>query len=215
MLRRLISLCLVVIFSTQFFSYPSLALSERDVHSNDNNFSLSAVYTNESNKMIQKIDFSNVDRQIMQLSNNIYSESCECIFRIDESSNISIVDAVPPVSRTTQENSDQTVYWKASLKITYTLRGDTVKLTKVEGSWYQLRGTSSITYREVTYGQVYLVTNSKSGDKFPTGNSFSYNTGFSAGRIVNNKSYIGAYSCIKYEHIGLESRLELFCDKNF
>ena len=214
MLKKLISLCLVGICTFICLSYPASALQTDASLSNDT-LNFSAVSTNSHTKNVQYIDMTVADVKSEQISEDLFTESCDCIFKIDANNSVSVVDSVPPCPRATQSATDESTYWKASIKITYVKSGGTVKLTKVEGSWTKIRGTSSITYREVTYGQVFLVENGKSGAKYPTSNSFSYNTGFKAGTIVNNKSYIGGRSFIRYTRPGTELELEIFCDKYF
>ena len=214
MFKKIISLCLVITTAFICFTYPISALETNESLSNGM-LNLSAISTNIYTKNVQNIDLSVADIKSEQVSEDLFTESCDCIFKVDSNNVVSIVDSVPPLPRATLSGTDESTYWKASIKITYVKSSDTVKLTKVEGSWTKLRGTSSITYREVTYGQVSLVTNNVNGDKYPTSNSFSYNTGFEAGRIVNNKSYVGGRSFIRYTRPGTELELELYCNKYF
>lgn len=214
MLKKFISLCLVGISAFICLTYPASALQIDESLTNDK-LKFSAVSTNSHTKNVQNIDMTVADVKSEQISEDLFTESCDCIFKVDANNAVSVVDSVPPLPRTTLSATDENTYWKASIKITYVKSGGTVKLTKVEGSWTKLRGTSSITYREVTYGQVRLVENAKSGTKYPTSNSFSYDTGFKAGTIVNGKSYVGGRSFIRYTRPGTELELELFCDKSF
>lgn len=90
------------------------------------------------------------------------------------------------------EGSKQNVYWKASVKITYTVSDGYAQLTKVSGKWTQLNGNSSISKRYVTYLQNYLSSNNNSGSNNPQGNSFTYSTNFKKGKVISNKSTLAA-----------------------
>lgn len=214
MLKKLLSVFLIMAIFVCFLATPTQASIK-----NDDISKFSIVSTNLSTNQRTTINLSHLDllAEKKQISQNEFSETYEGIFEIDKENNITLVDSVPPMPRSSQESSEENVYWKATVKIVYSISGDTVVLTKVEGSWYQCRGTTVIVYREVSYGQMALVKNNDSGLKYPTSNSFSYNTGFQAGRYITNKSVIGANTLMKYRrtNTSTEFSLAVSCDKNF
>ena len=113
------------------------------------------------------------------------------------------------------ENEENNVFWKATVKIVYTISGEYVQLIKVTGSWVQLRGATTLSNRRVYYGQSYLASNSATGSKKPSKNSFSYSTGFKKGRYIYNKSVIGANTTATITLSGGSKRtIEARADKN-
>lgn len=137
--------------------------------------------------------FLNANEQIQMYSDDdSVTETYKAIVEIDKEGNAKTVDYVPPVSRAEASASDSNTYWKASISITYSVNNTTANLTKVSGSWTQLRGNTTLSDRYVYYridgGNV-----GNSGEQRPNTNTFSYNTGFSS--ISSNRLYsIGANS---------------------
>lgn len=120
------------------------------------------------------------------------TETYEAVLEIDKEGNVRCVDYVPPMTRTEASASDSNTYWKASISITYSVNSTTANLTKVSGSWTQLRGNTTLSDRYVYYaingGNV-----GNSGEQRPSTNTFSYNTGFAS--ISSSRLYsIGANS---------------------
>lgn len=142
------------------------------------------------------------------------TECYEAIVEIDKEGNARVVDAVPPMPRTEASASDSNTYWKAYISITYSVNSTTANLTKVSGSWTQLRGNSTLSNRYVYYaingGNV-----GHSGTQQPGGNTFSYNTGFSS--ISSARLYsIGANSrATVTTEAGLDLNLTTNVEKRF
>lgn len=142
------------------------------------------------------------------------TESYEAIVEIDKEGNVKVVDAIPPMARTESSASDSNTYWKAYISITYSVNSTTANLTKVSGSWTQLRGNTTLSDRYVYYaingGNV-----GHSGEQRPGSNTFSYNTGFSS--ISSSRLYsIGANSrAIVTTEAGLQLTLTTNVEKRY
>lgn len=120
------------------------------------------------------------------------TETHEAIIEIDKDGSASYVESVPPMTRSDATAADSNTYWKASITITYTVNSSTASLTKVTGYWTQLRGNTTLSNRKVYYAIDAGLTGD-SDTKYPTSNSFSYNTGFAT--FSSNRLYsIGANS---------------------
>ena len=120
------------------------------------------------------------------------TESYEAIVEIDKEGNARVVDELPPMTRSEASASDSNTYWKAYISITYSVNNTTANLTKVSGSWTQLRGNTTLSNRYVYYA-IDGGNEGHSGQQWPTSNTFSYNTGFSS--ISSARLYsIGANS---------------------
>ncbi len=144
----------------------------------------------------------------------LITESYEAIMEIDKEGNVKVVDTVPSMPRTEASSSDSNTYWKAYISITYSVNNTTANLTKVSGSWTQLRGNTTLSDRYVYYaingGNV-----GNSGEQRPSSNSFSYNTGFSS--ISSARLYsIGANSrATVTTEAGLKLNLTTNVEKRF
>lgn len=142
------------------------------------------------------------------------TESYEAIVEIDKEGNAKVVDAIPPMARTESSASDSNTYWKAYISITYSVNSTTANLTKVSGSWTQLRGNTTLSDRYVYYaingGNV-----GHSGEQRPGSNTFSYNTGFSS--ISSSRLYsIGANSrAVVTTEAGLQLTLTTNVEKRY
>lgn len=120
------------------------------------------------------------------------TETHEAIIEIDKNGNASYVESVPPMTRSDASSSDSNTYWKASITITYSVNSSTASLTKVSGYWTQLRGNTTLSNRRVYYA-IDAGISGYSDTKYPTSNSFSYNTGFAS--LSSSRLYsIGANS---------------------
>lgn len=80
----------------------------------------------------------------------------------------------------TSSQSEQNVYWKATVSVTY-LHDDSTRhyftLLNASGSWVQLRGTSTLANRTVYYA-LNTATGGDSAYQYPTTNTFSYDANF-------------------------------------
>ncbi len=130
--------------------------------------------------------------QMRAYNDDSVTESYEAIVEIDKEGNARVVDELPPMTRSEASASDSNTYWKAYISITYSVNNTTANLTKVSGSWTQLRGNTTLSNRYVYYA-IDGGNEGHSGQQWPTGNTFSYNTGFSS--ISSARLYsIGANS---------------------
>lgn len=136
-----------------------------------------------------------------------YSESYSTVVCIDEEGHVEILDEldIPTQysTRSSSGNSESNVYWKAYVNINYTVSGSFAKLISVNGSWVQLRGTSTLSGRKVFYNQT--PNGGRPVTKYPTSNSFSYATGFSLGKVAS----MGCNSTVTVNHSsGLSTTLK-------
>lgn len=118
-------------------------------------------------------------------------ESYSVLLAINEDA--SEVWAVEPKDfyRANSSASEENTYWKATISIVYDHGATNTSFSKVYGEWTQLRGTTTLKNRYVYYA---LGAGSfQVGEKYPSSNSFSYNTGFSS--VASNRvSRIGGRS---------------------
>lgn len=86
---------------------------------------------------------------------------------------------------------------KSSITLTYWLSGNTIKVEKCAGSWSKASSSSIIVSdRYVTYKGPNV---QQTAWKYPTSNSFSYNTGWgyaSQNTAGNGRAYMSAYTSI-------------------
>ena len=111
----------------------------------------------------------------------------------DNHSGIKLMDAnAYRAAITTDSSSSQNTYWKATVSITYSADDTYCTFSKAGASWTQLRGTTTLSNREVYWGYT-LGLNSGGNFEYPTSNSVSYNTGLAAMKYGNG-SIIGCNS---------------------
>lgn len=105
-------------------------------------------------------------------------------YSMDSTDDIAIV----PCYTKSNSKADSSGSYRATTTLTYnvTYSGSTtyVQLTKVSGGWEKLANGVSGSNRRVTYGSY-----NQKGSKYPTSNSFSYNTGFSKDKWSSNMAY--------------------------
>ena len=81
---------------------------------------------------------------------------------------------------TTETQSEQNVYWKATVSVTYLYDNsyrDLFTLLNASGSWVQLRGTSTLANRKVYYA-LFVGLEGDCATQYPTTNTFSYDANF-------------------------------------
>lgn len=90
---------------------------------------------------------------------------------------VSLSSNKPVQSKSTTTQSEQNVWWKGTVSCTYKANGTYATYQNASGTWTQLRGNTTLKNRKVYYACT-LGISYYSGTKYPTSNSFSYNTGF-------------------------------------
>lgn len=100
-----------------------------------------------------------------------------------------------PCDTKSRTKADDSGSYRANITITYTVSyvGTTtyVQLTKVSGGWEKLANGIGGSDRTVRYGSY-----NQSKTQYPSGNTFSYNTGFSRNKFSSSMSY-GCTTSIK------------------
>jgi len=139
---------------------------------------------NMQEEILVDMKLEDVKRKIMDDNSIQYEETYSTVVELEDE-----VDKLEIRPFSSLENVEDNVYWTATVKITYKISGEYVQLTNVSGKWTQLRGTTTLSKRNVNYGQSYMASNSASGHKSPKKNSFSYDTGFKKGRYIYVKIY--------------------------
>jgi len=123
----------------------------------------------------------------LQGEQTTYTDTYSAIICIDGDGDAEVVDSLDIPSgysvMTTRGGTSQNVYWKATVEITYTVQNPKAQLTRVSGSWTQLRGTSTLSNRQVYYNQSPYGGNPTT--KYPTSNTFGYGTGFSLAKVLD------------------------------
>jgi len=154
---------------------------------------------------LEEYSLSNANKRILSNEEITVEQTSSAIIEITKTGEVHVVDEVPitPFSSTSQ--SEENVYYKATCTVTYTVSNSYVTFTKASGSWTQLRGTTTVSDREVYYG-----VNSYAATKYPTENSFSYTTDFPA--VLNGSlTSIGCSSSISIQ-LGTLSMGKLLCN---
>lgn len=138
------------------------------------------------------------------------SESYEAIIKISSDGQVSLAsplevyrlyNPISPYSSTGA--SEANTFWKAYITMYYYVNSSEACMTSVTGSWVQLRGSATLSNREVFYG---MSTPYVSATRYPTSNSFSYATGFSPihpGRL----NTMGCHSTVDVTLSGLTTQL--------
>lgn len=153
------------------------------------------------------------DREIALCNTAEYgeqSESYEAIIKISSDGQVSLASPLEvyqlynPISPYASTGaSEANTFWKAYITMYYYVNSSEACLTSVTGSWVQLRGSATLSNREVFYG---MSTPYVSGTRYPTSNSFSYATGFSPihpGRL----NTMGCHSTVDVTLSGLTIQL--------
>lgn len=97
----------------------------------------------------------------------------------DGAAPIELMDAITYANTTTDSSSNQNIYWKATVSVTYSADGTYCTFSKASASWTKLRGVTTLSNRSVYWGYTLGI---KTGGKTysPTSNSVSYSTGLGA-----------------------------------
>lgn len=138
------------------------------------------------------------------------SETYEAIIKITLDGEVSLASPLEvyqlynPISPCASTGaSEANTFWKAYITMYYYVNSSEACLTQVTGSWVQLRGSATLSNREVFYG---MSTPYVYDTKYPTSNNFSYATGFSPihpGRL----NTMGCHSTVDVTLSGLTTRL--------
>ena len=143
-------------------------------------YSMTISVTNNTTGTKQTVDITPISQAVMALDDEATLIG-EAYIKIpsNELDPIEIMDASTYASSTTDTSSTQNTYWKATVSVTYTDDGTYCTFSKAGASWTQLRGTTTLSNREVYWGYTLGL---KAGGKteYPTSNSVSYNTGLGA-----------------------------------
>ncbi len=187
----LFAMILSVMFRNQVF-----AMGADKIEPADNSvYAGSISVKNEATGEIIEIPMTKAEQSAQLCAYNddgTITETHEAIVAISKDGKASYVDHVPPMTRSESTGADSNTYWKASVTITYSVNASTASLTKVSGYWSQLRGNTTLSGRKVYYA-INAGTSGYSDTKYPTSNTFSYNTGF--GSLSSARLYsIGANS---------------------
>lgn len=216
--KQLIFILGIALMFIFVFENVAFAMESKRLEKDENIVDIGNIYVeNEKTGEISKfpINFLKSEPQLQAYGDDdSITESYEAILEIDRDGNASVVDHVPPITRAEASSSDSNTYWKATISITYSVNAATANLTRVSGSWVQLRGNTTLSDRYVYYaingGNV-----GNSGEQRPGSNTFSYNTGFnsiSSGRLYS----IGANSrATVTTEAGLQLRLETNVEKRY
>lgn len=204
---------LLFIFSLTFILY-STPVSAKELPSNNS-----------------KVEIKFVDNNLHVFRKDLCLEKKESHFNNDGSISTSetysgyflyndqqgVLGNIPLISTySSSSQTEQNVYWKGSVTITYTADGTYAQFKKVSGYWTQLRGNSKLKNRKVYYACTLGITH-KSATKKPSSNSFSYNTGFpkkkyGTGSIMGCNSTADVYSTTNGVKLGT---LFVNCNKSF
>ena len=109
----------------------------------------------------------------------------------------------------TQEEFDGSLSWKAYIKTTYKKNGNKYLVTKTNGNWKCSDASVKISDRRVTYG----CGQGQVGTKKPSGNTFSYSTGFTKYISPTSKNPAGSNSsCYLKRGTGKKWQLEVIAN---
>lgn len=198
--KRIITLFVSTIVLGAFGSIPVMA-NEAPV--------MTVTITNNSNGDKQTTEIP-VDCVPMTRANGEQILEGEVYVKIPEngSDGIELMDAARYGS-TTDSSSNQNIYWKATVSVTYSADDTYCTFSKAGASWTQLRGSSSLSNRKVYWGYTLGL---KQGGKtnYPTSNSVSYNTGLGAMKYGNG-SLLGCNSSVL---ITLDNGLSMTLEAN-
>lgn len=214
-----VSIVLTLVFAlTLLFDKVCFAMiSEETEVSDQGKFAGSICAENEKSGKTIEIPMTLTEEAVPLYSDDTeeaVTETYEAIVAIAADGSVSCVENVPPMTRTDASASDSNTYWKASVTITYSVNSSTASLTRVTGSWTQLRGNTTLSGRSVYYA-INAGTTGYSDTKKPTTNSFAYNTGFPT--VSSSRLYsIGANtSATVTTEAGLQVKLTTNVEKRY
>lgn len=170
-MRRYLALLISTILIASFTVVPAMA-NEIPV------ITVTATDNSTGQKQVAEIP---VNTNARILSKGEQTLAGEVYVKIPENNvgSIELMDAATYATSTTDSSSNQNVYWKATVSVTYSDDGTYCTFSKAGASWTQLRGITTLSNRSVYWGYTLGL---KSGGKTysPTSNSVSYSTGLGA-----------------------------------
>lgn len=205
-MKKLLSLLLVAIFA--FVSSGSVFANQSQLPQVNSVATLTAGPNNVQGNLTLE------NRKVAVVpSANVASRCASTVYQVEET--YSGIASIAPDGTaeilssypSTSSQSEQNVYWKATVSVTYLHEGggneaDYFTLKSVSGSWEQLRGITSLTNRYVYYS-ISTGSGGKSSSQYPTSNTFSY--------IANYGPYKGA----KETGIGCKSNVDILLQSGF
>lgn len=181
-LHSLLSRTRAITFTVCFVLALTSAASAQEVN-------VSSASSDQSSAQTQVVVNGNVIGQMNLVSRNTVSarsliseqtvtENYAATVEITPDGEVSVLSG-----NSSETHSDENTYWRATATITYTVDSTLYgRLISVSGSWLQLHGVTTLSNRDVYYAQHTgtLIYN----DKYPTSNSFYYNTNFSSAKLI-------------------------------
>lgn len=189
-----------------------LLISSLTVNANDNTKDpySTATITVENNETGEAITFPMEITEQETTTSRSANQAVEITKTFEATVNIDQETGIVVQPRAGQTNTDVVNNWLASVSITYNDDGSKAQLTNVSGYWSRYASTPiDLTNRSVGYGYI-LITQSAHVDKYPTSNSFSYNTGFGK-YAYGTSSFLG---CDSTATVGSYT-LRVECRKNY